>query len=344
MGYRLNTANKGEYFLIENRQRIKWDKNLPGPGMLVWRVDSTNVDVWENNLVNANPNHNYYELLRANFNGMNDSPRDPFPGTAGVTSITNATQPNLRTWDGKLSHYAFTNIAEADSIITFDVVVDKSKSSIEDFEKMPVGATLNERGVAGVYANWDFYNCAVVDTAQVAKGHAVAMKNGSYFNTVENLNKIPKVVRFKIYNPTSTGVYITPQYSIDNGGRWKGLDTYPYDFYLAAGTESSATITSLPTNKPIMFRLKCQGSSTEYCFIDDIEICYESTWEPEPEEPEFTLGDVNGDGVVSIVDVTALIDLLLGDGTYIQAGDMDEDGSMTIVDVTALIDVLLSMD
>ena len=211
MGYRLNTANKGEYFLIENRQRIKWDKNLPGPGMLVWRVDSTNVDVWENNLVNANPNHNYYELLRANFNGMNDSPRDPFPGTTGVTSITNATQPNLRTWDGKLSHFAFTNIAEADSIITFDVVVDNSKSSIEDFEKMPVGATLNERGVAGVYANWDFYNCAVVDTAQVAEGHAVAMKNGSYFNTVENLNKIPKAVRFKIYNPTSTGVYITPQ-------------------------------------------------------------------------------------------------------------------------------------
>jgi len=345
MGYRLNTANKGEYFLIENRQRIKWDKNLPGPGMLVWRVDSTNVDVWENNLVNANPNHNYYELLRANFNGMNDSPRDPFPGTAGVTSITNATQPNLRTWDGKLSHYAFTNIAEADSIITFDVVVDKSKSSIEDFEKMPVGATLNERGVAGVYANWDFYNCAVVDTAQVAEGHAVAMKNGSYFNTVENLNKIPKVVRFKIYNPTSTGVMITPQYSTDNGGRWRGLDTYPYNFYLAAGTESSATITSLPTNAPIMLRLKqTSGSSSEYCYIDDIEICYESTWEPEPEEPEFTLGDVNGDGVVSIVDVTALIDLLLGDGTYIQAGDMDEDGSMTIVDVTALIDVLLSMD
>ena len=202
-GYRLNTANEGEYFIIENRQRVKWDKNLPGPGMLIWRVDSTNVDVWENNLVNADPNHNYYELLRANFNGMNDSPRDPFPGTTNVTSISNATQPNLRTWDGKLSKYAFTNITEADSIITFEVVKDNSKSSIEDFEKMPVGATLNERGVAGVYANWDFYNCAVVDTAQVGNGHVVAMKNGSYFNTNANLNKIPKVVRFKIYNPTS---------------------------------------------------------------------------------------------------------------------------------------------
>ncbi len=340
MGYRLNTANKNEFFLIENRQRIKWDKNLPGPGMLIFRVDSTNVEVWENNLVNANPNHNYYELLRANFNGMNDSPRDPFPGTTNVTSITNATQPSLRTWDGKLSHYALMNIAEADSIITFDVIIDKSKSSIEDFEKMPVGATLNERGVAGVYANWDFYNCAVVDTAQVGNGHVVAMRNGSYFNTAENLNKIPKVVRFKIYNPTSTGVMITPQYSTNNGGRWKGLDTYPYDVYVTAGSTAEATITSLPTNAPIMLRLKqTSGSSSEYCYIDDIEICYEETW-----EPEFVLGDVNDDGFVNIADVTDLIDYLLNNDASLinmNAADISADGMINISDVTDLIDMLL---
>ena len=340
MGYRLNTANENEFFLIENRQRIKWDKNLPGPGMLIFRVDSTNVEVWENNLVNANPNHNYYELLRANFNGMNDSPRDPFPGTTNVTSITNATQPSLRTWDGKLSHYALMNIAEADSIITFDVIIDKSKSSIEDFEKMPVGATLNERGVAGVYANWDFYNCAVVDTAQVGNGHVVAMRNGSYFNTAENLNKIPKVVRFKIYNPTSTGVMITPQYSTNNGGRWKGLDTYPYDIYVTAGSTAEATITSLPTNAPIMLRLKqTSGSSSEYCYIDDIEICYEETW-----EPEFVLGDVNDDGFVNIADVTGLIDYLLNNDASLinmNAADISADGMINISDVTDLIDMLL---
>lgn len=340
MGYRLNTANENEFFLIENRQRIKWDKNLPGPGMLIFRVDSTNVEVWENNLVNANPNHNYYELLRANFNGMNDSPRDPFPGTTNVTSITNATQPSLRTWDGKLSHYALMNIAEADSIITFDVIIDKSKSSIEDFEKMPVGATLNERGVAGVYANWDFYNCAVVDTAQVGNGHVVAMRNGSYINTAENLNKIPKVVRFKIYNPTSTGVMITPQYSTNNGGRWKGLDTYPYDIYVTAGSTAEATITSLPNNTPIMLRLKqTSGSSSEYCYIDDIEICYEETW-----EPEFVLGDVNDDGFVNIADVTGLIDYLLNNDASLinmNAADISADGMINISDVTDLIDMLL---
>ena len=343
-GYRLNTANEGEFFIIENRQRIKWDKNLAGPGMLIWRVDSTNVDVWENNLVNSDPNHMYYELLRAKFSGLSDSYNDPFPGVAKVTSISNITEPNLRTWDGKMSKYAFVNIAEADSIITFDMIIDNSKMSIEDFEKMPVGETLNERDVPGVYAHWNFYNCAVVDTAQVAEGHAVAMRSGSYFNTVENLNKIPMVVRFKIYNPTSTGVKFTPQYSKNNGSSWRGLDEYPYDFYVAAGGTVTASITTLPTNVPIMLRIKqTEGSSSEYCYVDDIEICYENTWEPE--EPEYELGDVNGDGAINISDVTALINYLLTKDPstiVMEAADLNGDQNVNISDATALINRLLT--
>ena len=343
-GYRLNTANEGEFFIIENRQRIKWDKNLAGPGMLIWRVDSTNVDVWENNLVNSDPNHMYYELLRAKFSGLSDSYNDPFPGVAKVTSISNITEPNLRTWDGKMSKYAFVNIAEADSIITFDIIIDNSKMSIEDFEKMPVGETLNERDVPGVYAHWNFYNCAVVDTAQVTEGHAVAMRSGSYFNTVENLNKIPMVVRFKIYNPTSTGVKFTPQYSKNNGTSWKGLDEYPYDFYVAAGSTVTASISTLPTNIPIMLRIKqTEGSSSEYCYVDDIEICYENTWEPE--EPEYELGDVNGDGAINISDVTALINYLLTKDPstiVMEAADLNGDQNVNISDATALINRLLT--
>ena len=64
---------------------------------------------------------------------------------------------------------------------------------------------------------------------------------------------------------------------------------------------------------------------------------------PAPPAPEFVRGDVNGDEVVTIDDVTALIDALLkddfdnvGEGT-----DCNEDGSYTIDDVTTLIDYLL---
>lgn len=53
-------------------------------------------------------------------------------------------------------------------------------------------------------------------------------------------------------------------------------------------------------------------------------------------------GDVDGDGLVNISDVTALIDLLLSGSSIINNGaDVDADGSVNISDVTALIDLLL---
>ena len=55
------------------------------------------------------------------------------------------------------------------------------------------------------------------------------------------------------------------------------------------------------------------------------------------------VGDINGDGAVTIADVTALIDLLLGGETdWTVFADVNLDGDVTIADVTALIDMLLS--
>ena len=67
---------------------------------------------------------------------------------------------------------------------------------------------------------------------------------------------------------------------------------------------------------------------------------------PEGWQPPVTvlMGDVNGDGVVNIADVTKLIDYLLGsgaDGINLDAADVKEDGVINIADVTALIDLLL---
>ncbi len=55
-------------------------------------------------------------------------------------------------------------------------------------------------------------------------------------------------------------------------------------------------------------------------------------------------GDVNGDGVVNIDDVTALIDYLLDSSVVIdiQGADVNVDGSVNIDDVTGLIDLLLA--
>ena len=62
-------------------------------------------------------------------------------------------------------------------------------------------------------------------------------------------------------------------------------------------------------------------------------------------EPSYKVGDVNRDGSVSIADVTALIDYLLGgdaDDIDTTAANVNGDDGISIADVTALIDLLLS--
>ena len=61
------------------------------------------------------------------------------------------------------------------------------------------------------------------------------------------------------------------------------------------------------------------------------------------EDKEYEMGDVNHDGIVSIDDVTQLIDMLLGAATDICdiCADVDGDNVIKIDDVTTLIDMLL---
>ena len=55
------------------------------------------------------------------------------------------------------------------------------------------------------------------------------------------------------------------------------------------------------------------------------------------------VGDANGDGSITIADVTALVNIILGkEGTYNHAAaDVNLDGSITIADVTALVNIIL---
>ncbi len=91
--------------------------------MLVHRVDSSDVNVWsfDVNTVNCNPDHMYYELLRADYQGE-DSRYDPFPGAGHVTTLNNSTSPNLMTWSGQRNDMGLADIVEQDGIITFNVV------------------------------------------------------------------------------------------------------------------------------------------------------------------------------------------------------------------------------
>lgn len=47
-----NKAHRDEYYLIENRQRVGWDKELPGTGLIITHIDYDK-DLFAQNLVNA---------------------------------------------------------------------------------------------------------------------------------------------------------------------------------------------------------------------------------------------------------------------------------------------------
>ena len=55
----------------------------------------------------------------------------------------------------------------------------------------------------------------------------------------------------------------------------------------------------------------------------------------------FLVGDVNNDGDVNVIDITALIDEIMNDGTNERA-DVNQDGEINVIDITALIDIIMN--
>ena len=339
-GYRLNTPNEDEFFLIENRQPGKWDRYLPGHGMVVARVDSSDVNVWWYNTVNCNPNHMYYELLRASYKGE-DSAHDPFPGASGVTSITNFTTPSVKTWDHSFNDFIIMDIAENDDLITFSLQPETSILTItEDFEEMPVTDEVSAKNVPGIYSKWSFSKCAVASPGEgMCNGeHAVAMKTPSQIMTSKPLSIIPYAVRYTVFNPTATKAKFRITYSLDKGETWHD----PIESTLSVDADSwGAATVALPTDAPVMVRInQIAGSSKNCCYVDDVMLYYQDSWAPEVVD-----GDTNGDGEVTIADVNQVIDIILGinpNEPFNTQADVNGDGEITIADVNMIISIIIS--
>lgn len=181
-GYRLNTPEPNEFFVMENRQKnaFKWDAYLPGNGMLVHRVDLSNQSVWQSNTVNANPKHNYYELLRADGVKGGASASDPFPGSKKVHELTNVSSPaNLKTWAGKENQFGLTNILQdTDGNITFTIdIYELLGLSFGEIPPIGVGVTyqlaaISEPSYAQYSLTWESKDksIATVDENGVVKG------------------------------------------------------------------------------------------------------------------------------------------------------------------------------
>lgn len=355
-GYRINSTVTNEYFLIENRKKVRWDSYLPGDGLLVWRVDSTNETAWTTNKINVDPDHNYLQIMRASehdttrvYNSRNytvaiDGPWDVYPGTDGIDSLVNHDDSKLvriNSWTGLKTEWTLKNIARTDDYCTFRAVKDPINFYLEPFESMPLTHS-DTTGVQGAFSKWTLTGGARIcqpDSGWAdGKQAAGLIKNSEIYYT----DPVPypiTTVKFNYYNPSSNRAVLRCYSSTDGGATWQGVSTFSGSSYLmidgGASTEGEFKVAS---SVPALIKFKLfSGSATTMNYIDNIRINYEGSTVVQDIE-----GDMNGDGLVNVTDVTTLVNHILG-VTHLDLGtaDLDGDGLINVTDVTVLINLIL---
>lgn len=133
-----NQGNKNEYFLLENRQRVGWDSEIPGEGLLILHVDY-NASSWANNTPNDDPSHqrmtwiaadNEYQYITyqgTNYYTEEGMATDPFP-YGKVNSFNKSTTPAAKFYNKNTdgSYYMDSSVEKitqnSDGTISFNFV------------------------------------------------------------------------------------------------------------------------------------------------------------------------------------------------------------------------------
>jgi len=140
IAYRLwNSGVVGdEYFLVENRQKTKYDQYLPSAGLLIWHIDegkSNNSKEW----TPGDPASNHFLVALEQPDGRYDLENnsnsgdvgDCYPSIYNVRSFTTSTSPSSDDYDGLGSLVAVENISNSATIMTADLVVGLA-ADVED--------------------------------------------------------------------------------------------------------------------------------------------------------------------------------------------------------------------
>jgi M6 family metalloprotease-like protein len=113
-----------QYFLVENRQRVLNDANLPGAGLLVWHVDEDVIAAnWAENKVNAGP---VYGVALEQADGLEDlalgrdrgDAGDPWPGSSVRTAFSNVSLPASKANDGTVTRVIVKEIPLAAATVS----------------------------------------------------------------------------------------------------------------------------------------------------------------------------------------------------------------------------------
>jgi hypothetical protein len=127
--YTIKAHDNGEHYILENRQQVGFDGQVPGHGLLIYHVHPLLLNITGNEVNARHPQQLYpvcASALIAKPTGAKSSYGDinsdgcPFPGSSGKSSFADATIPMSFSWTtGEGIKSPITDITETNGKISF---------------------------------------------------------------------------------------------------------------------------------------------------------------------------------------------------------------------------------
>ena len=254
----------------------------------------------------------------------------------GCSSLTSFTIPNNVSLIDKNAFFACTSLTSVTLGNSLTTIGEKAFSFCTSLLSVEIPNTLTTIGESA------FYYCYSLTSVTIPNSVTYIDMDAFYGCGLTSVT-IPNSVTYLGYEAFLECSRLT-NVTIGNSIS----DIYDNTFY---GCNALETVKCIGTVPPVMKRTNCFSTAaynnatllvpsssieayqaTDYWYMFNHIQGYNST----------TTGDVDGDGLVNISDVTVLIDMLLGGTTPPSSADVDGDGSVNISDVTTLIDMLLA--
>ena len=120
-----------EYFLVENRQKAGYDRELPGDGLFVYHIDDA---------LDSNSDETHYKVGLVQADGQGDlessanhgDTGDPYPGSSDNRELTGASVPDTNSYSGAATEVAITAIGDSGPSISVEFDVGESEPSTND--------------------------------------------------------------------------------------------------------------------------------------------------------------------------------------------------------------------
>lgn len=185
--YKIQTKTDNEYFLLENRQKIGFDKHVPGEGLVVYRVSSNITNSYSGyNDVNATHPQKMYVVSSnapvpiptsdpASYGRINTT-GCAFPGSLNKTDLTDETTPSLQSWKMENTEKPITNITLNKELrtVSFDFI-----GGFDSQCESPINLTGEFVEDYGVRLKWEAPEGISADSYNVYRYDVLVKENSS---------------------------------------------------------------------------------------------------------------------------------------------------------------------